>query len=63
MIRSADLRPPTVPGRAGDVGIRFVPPPQLASAAAFALLLFALIAGPSLVWRSGNSNPDFGREK
>lgn len=59
---SVDVRPPTVPGRAGDVGIRFFPPPpQLAGAAAFALLLFALIAVPWLVWRWRSRQMDLER--
>jgi hypothetical protein len=49
---AVDVRTPTVPGHAGDVGIRFYPPPgQLGDAAARALLLLALVMVPWLVWR------------
>ena len=50
-----DVRPD-----AGDVGIRFFPPAsQLAGAACHALVLFALVALPYLVWRWRSSPPDF----
>jgi hypothetical protein len=60
---SVDVRPPVAPGRSGDVGMRFFPPPaQLAGAAGFALLLFLLIALPWLLWqwRSAGADPGQG---
>jgi hypothetical protein len=49
---AVDVRPPTVPGRAGDVGIRFYPlPAQMGDAVAHALVLLALVVLPWLVWR------------
>lgn len=46
----------------GDVGIRFFPPGlQFADAAGRALLLFALVVLPYLVWRWRSSRPDFDR--
>lgn len=59
---SVDVRQPTIPGRAGDVGIRFFPPPpELAGHAAVALLLFSLIAIPWLLWRWKSAQVDLGR--
>lgn len=58
-IGSVDVRPPTLPGHAGDVGIRFYPPPSLDSIAGqHALVMFLLIAAPYLVWRWRNSRRD-----
>lgn len=49
---AVDVRPPSVPGRAGDVGIRFFPlPAQLGDAAFHAALLLALVVGPYLIWQ------------
>jgi hypothetical protein len=48
---------------AGDVGIRFFPPgSQLSDSVGRALLLFALVVLPYLVWRWRSSRPDFDRQ-
>lgn len=53
-----DVRP-----AAGDIGIRFFPPPsQLGNAAGHALLLFVLVVIPYLVWRWKSFRPDFERQ-
>ena len=60
---AVNVRPPVVLGDAGDVGIRFFPPPsQFADAAGHALLLFVLLALPYLVWRCRNPRPDFEQQ-
>jgi len=49
---AVDVRPPTVPGRAGDVGMRFLPLPSAMTGTVIrAVALFALMALPYLVWR------------
>jgi len=49
---NVDVRPPSIPGDSGDVGIQFYPLlSQLPDAAGRALLLFVLVALPYLVWR------------
>jgi hypothetical protein len=60
---AVDVRPPTMPGRAGDVGIRFFPlPTQLGDAVVHAAVLLALVAVPYLLWRWMFSGSDFERE-
>jgi len=49
---NVDVRPPSIPGDSGDVGIQFYPLlSQLPDSAGRALLLFVLVALPYLVWR------------
>jgi hypothetical protein len=49
---AVDVRPPTVPGRAGDVGMRFLPlPSEMTGTVIRAVALFALVVLPYLVWR------------
>jgi hypothetical protein len=60
---AVDVRPPTVPGRAGDVGIRFFPlQAQMGDAAVHAMVLLALVAVPYLVWQWVLRRDDFARE-
>jgi hypothetical protein len=57
---AVDVQAPVVPGDTGNVGIQFFPAArQFPDAAGHALLLFALIAFPYLVWRWWSSRPGF----
>jgi hypothetical protein len=49
---AVDVRSPTVAGRAGDVGMRFLPlPSEMTGTVIRAVALFALMTLPWLVWR------------
>lgn len=57
---AVDVRPPTAPGEAGDVGMRFFPASaQMEGAVLHALLLFALTAVPYIIcrWKAAQREP------
>jgi hypothetical protein len=57
---AVDVRPPVVPGTAGDVGIRFFPlASQFADAAPRALLMFVFVLLPYLALRWKSPTTDF----
>lgn len=59
---AVDVRPPTVPGQAGDVGMRFYPVSgQYEAAAVHALVLLALMTVPYLLLRWRLSRGEFER--